>query len=105
MQSSEKDAKRGTLGNTKFEAWGEDGDTTSLSTDCLPADPSNPDNDEFSWASLEQMAGFQGSDARGFDSEVENGTCTCKRRSTLTRLTNNVASYAASHPKWISRAK
>eukprot|EP00971_Amphidinium_carterae_P146395 2901658-Amphidinium_carterae.1 len=37
-QTSETDAKEGTIGSTKVEALGEDGDTASLSTDCLQED-------------------------------------------------------------------
>eukprot|EP00971_Amphidinium_carterae_P048203 949356-Amphidinium_carterae.1 len=64
------DAKGGALGSTKVEALGEDGETASLSTDCLQEDLSIS-GDDFSWASLEQMNGPQGSKACGFDSELE----------------------------------
>eukprot|EP00971_Amphidinium_carterae_P233446 4633195-Amphidinium_carterae.1 len=46
-QTFETDAKRGTLGNTSVEALGEDGETASLSTDCLQEDLSSSDDDDF----------------------------------------------------------
>eukprot|EP00971_Amphidinium_carterae_P026324 519190-Amphidinium_carterae.1 len=70
-QTSETDARAGTLG-TKVEALGEDGETASLSTDCLQEDLSSSNDDDFSLASLEQMSGPQGCKgfyAHGFDSE------------------------------------
>eukprot|EP00971_Amphidinium_carterae_P285089 5659292-Amphidinium_carterae.1 len=41
----------------------------SLSTDCLQEDLSSSDDDDFSWASLEQLGGCHGSKACGFDSQ------------------------------------
>eukprot|EP00971_Amphidinium_carterae_P340733 6479197-Amphidinium_carterae.1 len=48
MRTSETDAKGGTLGNTKVEALGEDGETAPLSTDRLQEGLSSSDDDSFS---------------------------------------------------------
>eukprot|EP00971_Amphidinium_carterae_P268176 5320605-Amphidinium_carterae.1 len=92
-QTSETDAKGGTLGSTRVEALGEDGETASLSTDCLQEHPSSSDEGDFSWASLEQLSGPQGSKARGIDSELEDWSFQWKKAAShFEELERDVAS-------------
>eukprot|EP00971_Amphidinium_carterae_P329589 6462153-Amphidinium_carterae.1 len=51
------------------------------------------------------MSGRQRSKARRFDSELEEWSFYLKAANHFGELERDVASYAASHPKWISRAK
>eukprot|EP00971_Amphidinium_carterae_P136106 2696984-Amphidinium_carterae.1 len=46
-------AKRATLRNNKDEVWGEDGETASLTSECLQEDLSSSDDKDFSWEALE----------------------------------------------------
>eukprot|EP00971_Amphidinium_carterae_P259380 5146996-Amphidinium_carterae.1 len=83
---------------------GEDSQTATLSMDCLQEDLSSSD-DDFSWASLEQTNCLQSSNAHGFHTELEKWTFYLTAANHFAELERDVASHAASHPNWISRAK
>eukprot|EP00971_Amphidinium_carterae_P299197 5944125-Amphidinium_carterae.1 len=77
-------------------------------TACCLQDMSSSHDDDLSWASLERMSGPQGSKACGFDSELEEWSFYLRAANHFEELERDVASHAASHPKWItviSRAK
>eukprot|EP00971_Amphidinium_carterae_P022386 441422-Amphidinium_carterae.1 len=105
VQTSETDTKGGTLGSTKVEALEEDGEAASLFTDCLQEDLSSSDDDDFSWASLEQLGGPYGSKVRGFDSEAEEWNIYLDTAKHMEELEQDVARHAASCPTWHSKAR
>eukprot|EP00971_Amphidinium_carterae_P096520 1910192-Amphidinium_carterae.1 len=69
--TSGTEAKGDTFGSTKAEALGEDGETASLSTDCLQEDLPSSDDEDFTWAPLEPIRCPQALKACGFDSDLE----------------------------------
>eukprot|EP00971_Amphidinium_carterae_P066664 1320213-Amphidinium_carterae.1 len=96
------DAKRGTIGNTKLEAWGEEGETASLSTVCLQADLSSstmtfPRRRWNKWVVLKVKARLR---LRGKNMEFY-----LQSAKHFDEVDQDVTSHEASHPKWISRAK
>eukprot|EP00971_Amphidinium_carterae_P046115 907741-Amphidinium_carterae.2 len=60
-----------TLKNKKVAALGNDGETASLSSDCLQEDQSSSDVDDFTWESFEPTKCPQAFKPRGFASDLE----------------------------------
>eukprot|EP00971_Amphidinium_carterae_P042028 825674-Amphidinium_carterae.2 len=104
-QSSGRGANGVTLCNNKVAAFGEDGETAPLSTDCLQEDLSSSDDDDFPWESLEPTKCPQAFTAGAFASELEEWNFDMEMAKHFEEVNEDVASHAASQPKWNSRAK
>eukprot|EP00971_Amphidinium_carterae_P149062 2955572-Amphidinium_carterae.1 len=71
---------------------------------CLQAELSSSDDNKFSWVSLEQMGGLQSSKAL-LRLEVEEWSFYLQTAKHFDEIGQNVASYEALIPKWISTTK